>query len=169
MRFGIPLFFIAAALFLGASQAQAQSCSTFAVIESYDADAGTATVAFEKGKMKKYFPKPEGTPADSMKVAKKCRKSALKEKTLKITPKGGRMTVTQFRSNFEGKMLNDTEDETWVGKHLEELVAAKTPVVIVLRRGLGKDAPMGITTIYMPITDEELAEIKRIEDQAADA
>ena len=40
--------------------------------------------------------------------------------------------------------------------------------MIVVRPGLGKDAPLGITTIYMPITEPELAEIKRLEDSAED-
>jgi hypothetical protein len=38
----------------------------------------------------------------------------------------------------------------------------------VIRPGVGKDAPLGITTLYLPITEEELAEIKRIEDEAED-
>jgi hypothetical protein len=48
------------------------------------------------------------------------------------------------------------------------LIADQTPVVIVIRPGIGKDAPLGITTIYLPITDEELAEIQRIEAQEED-
>jgi len=38
----------------------------------------------------------------------------------------------------------------------------------VIRPGIGKDAPLGVTTIYLPITEEEKAEIKRIDDQAED-
>ena len=34
--------------------------------------------------------------------------------------------------------------------------------------GLGKDAPLGITTIYLPITEEEKAEIVRLESQVED-
>jgi hypothetical protein len=51
---------------------------------------------------------------------------------------------------------------------LKKLIDAKAQVVIVVRPGMGKDAPLGVTTIYLPITDEELAEIKRIDDQASD-
>ncbi len=78
------------------------------------------------------------------------------------------MSVTQVRSNFEGKMLNDTDDPNWVPGKLKELIAAKTQVVIVLRPGMGKDSPLGVTTLYLPITDEERAEIERIEKQAED-
>ena len=52
---------------------------------------------------------------------------------------------------------------------LVQLIADNTQVVVVIRPGMGKDAPLGITTIYLPITDEERAEIKRLEDQAEDA
>ena len=51
---------------------------------------------------------------------------------------------------------------------LQELIEAETLVVIVIRPGVGKDAPLGVTTIYLPITEEELAEIKRLDDQAED-
>jgi hypothetical protein len=76
--------------------------------------------------------------------------------------------VTQVRSNFQGKMLNDLEDPAWLPAQLKKLVGDKTTVVIVIRPGVGKDAPLGVTTIYLPITEEELAEIKRIEDDAED-
>jgi hypothetical protein len=78
------------------------------------------------------------------------------------------MSVTQVRSNFEGKMLNDTEDPAWLPAKLKQLIEAKTLVVILIRPGVGKDAPLGVTTIYLPITEEELAEIKRIDDEAED-
>jgi len=85
-----------------------------------------------------------------------------------VKPTGGRLSVTQVRSNFEAKMLNDTEDPAWLPAQLQELIEGKTVLVIVIRPGIGKDAPLGVTTIYLPITEEELAEIKRIDDEAED-
>jgi hypothetical protein len=78
------------------------------------------------------------------------------------------MTVTQFRQNFSGKMENDTDDSNWVKTNLEKLIADKTKVVAILRPGKGKKDPPEMTTIYLPITDEEKAEIARIESDAAD-
>jgi hypothetical protein len=91
-----------------------------------------------------------------------------KTTSLVVKPTGGRMTVTQVRSNFEGKMLNDPDDPAWLPAQLEKLIAEETQVVVVIRPGIGKNAPLGITTIYLPITDEELAEIQRLEDQEED-
>jgi hypothetical protein len=65
-------------------------------------------------------------------------------------------------------MQNDTDDEAWLPTKLKELIDAKTEVVIVVRPGVGKDAPLGMTTLYLPITEEEKAEIQRLEDQAED-
>ena len=167
MRFLIPIV-VLVALCLGAAQADAASCSAFAVIKSYNEDASTVEVSFEKGNERKYFPKPEGTPKDSSKIPDKCKRKVTRESSFLVKPTGGRMSVTQVRSNFEGKMLNDTGDPDWLPSKLKQLIADKTTVVIVIRPGLGKDAPLGITTLYLPITDEELAEIKRIEDEAED-
>ena len=48
-------------------------------------------------------------------------------------------------------------------------IEGKTKVVIVVREmGPGRDAPLGITTVYMPITPEEEAEIERIDAEAED-
>jgi hypothetical protein len=140
MRFGIPaLVFVA--LCLGASQAgAASSCSSFVVIKSYDEAAKTVEVSYEKGKQRAFFPKPEGSPRDTSKIPKECRSKVKKTKSFVVKPTGGRMSVTQVRSK----------------------------VVAVIRPGVGKDAPLGITTLYLPITEEELAEIKRIEDEAED-
>jgi hypothetical protein len=149
-----------------ASEAEAKSCSSFATIKSYDADASTVEVKYKKGRVQKFFPRPEGTPADSSKVPGSCKSKVTKVPELVVKSSGGRLSMTQVRSNFEGKMLNDTSDSAWLGKKLEELAANETEVVIVVRPGVGKDAPLGITTIYLPITDEEKAEIKRLEDQA---
>ncbi len=168
MRYALPLIALLAVC-LGASQADAKSCSNFAKIKSYDAASNKVVVEYESGKLHKFFPRPEGTPADSTKVPKPCRGKESKETSLVVKPTGGRLTVTQIRTNFEGKMLNDTGDKEWLPKHLDKLIADGTTVVIVVRPGLGKDAPLGISTLYLPITDEELAEIKRIEKQAEDA
>lgn len=167
MRYAIPALVILA-FCLGPSQAGARSCSAFAVIKSYDAASKTVEVEFERGRMNKYFPRPEGSPTDSNKVPSSCKSKVKRNTSLVVKPTGGRMSITQVRSNFEGKMLNDTDDETWVPKKLKELIESKTEVVIVVRPGVGKDELPTITTLYLPITDEELAEIERIEKQAED-
>lgn len=167
MRLAIP-FLALAALCLASPQARAESCASFAVIKSYDAAAGSVEVDYSKGSMTKYFPRPEGSPSDSTKIPKGCTGKVTKTKSLAVKATGGRMTVTQIRTNFEGKMLNNTSDPNWVPAELKKLIDGKTEVVIVVRPGMGKDAPLGITTIYLPITDEELAEIQRIEKQAED-
>ncbi len=167
MRFVIPII-VFVALCLGSAQADAASCSAFAVIKAYDADAKTVEVSFEKGNKRKFFPKPEGTPKNADKIPDKCRSKVKRSTSFLVKPTGGRMSVTQVRSNFEGKMLNDTDDPAWLPAKLKELIEGKTEVVVVIRPGVGKDAPLGITTIYLPITEEELAEIKRIDDDAKD-
>lgn len=168
MRHCLPLIALLAVC-LGASQADAKSCSSFAKIKSFDAAANTVEVEHEKGKIRKFFPRPEGTPADSTKVPKPCRGNEARETTLVVSATGGRLTITQVRSNFEGKMMNDANDAAWLPNQLNKLIADGTTVVIVVREGMGKDAPLGISTVYLPITDEELAEIKRLEAQAEDA
>ncbi len=167
MRFGIPILAFLA-LCLGSSSAGAASCSSFAVFTSFDADANQAEVSYERGSKTKYFPKPEGTPRDSSKIPASCKKKVTKQTSLVVKSTGGRMSLTQVRSNFQGKMLNDADDPKWIPTELAKLVAAKTQVVIVVRPGMGKDAPLGITTIYLPVTDEELAEIERLENEAED-
>jgi hypothetical protein len=167
MRLFISLLALAGLVFASA-QAEAASCSSFAVIKSYDADAKVVEVEYKKGRTTKFFPKPEGTPADSSKVPKPCKGRILKDTKLAVTPTGGRMTVTQIRSNFEGKMQNDTDDPAWLPNHFKGLIDGKTEVVIILRPGKGKSDPPEMTTVYLPITEEEKAEIKRIEDDAED-
>ncbi len=167
MRFGIPILAFLA-LCLGPSSAGAASCSSFAVFKSFDADANQAEVSYERGNKTKYFPKPEGTPRDSSKIPASCKKKVTKQTSLVVKSTGGRMSLTQVRSNFQGKMLNDADDPKWLPAELARLVAAKTQVVIVVRPGMGKDTPLGITTIYLPVTDEELAEIERLENEAED-
>jgi hypothetical protein len=165
----LSLAVLAAAVAFAPSQADAAgSCSGFATIESYDAEKGIAKIRYTKGNEGQFFPKPEGSPGTS-KLQKPCRGKVKKQTELVVTPTGGRMTVTQVRANFSSKMLNDTNDPTWVPKQLEKLVADKTKVVVIVRQGMGgKDAPYGITTIYLPITEEETAEIARLDAQAED-
>jgi len=163
----IPLFALAGLVFASA-HAEAKSCSSFAVIKSYDSEGQTVEVEYKKGRTNKFFPKPEGTPTDSSKIPKPCTGKVLKTKQLEVKATGGRMTVTQIRANFSGKMQNDTDDPAWLPAKLKELIDGETEVVIIVRPGLGKDAPLGMTTVYLPITDEEKAEIKRIDDNAKD-
>jgi hypothetical protein len=81
---------------------------------------------------------------------------------------GSRLSITQVRSNREGKMLNDTESAEWFQKQMDSIVAAGEPVIVVLRPGKSKKDPAPMTTIYLPVTQEELDEIKRLEDQVDD-
>ena len=41
-------------------------------------------------------------------------------------------------------------------------------VVVILKPGPAEKDPVKLTTLYLPITDEEKAEIQRLEDQAED-
>lgn len=167
MRLVISLFALVGFVFASV-QAEAKSCSSFAVLKSYDAEAKMVEVEYKKGRTSKFFPKPEGTPADSSKIPRVCKGRVLKTTTLAVKPTGGRMTVTQVRSNFEGKMQNDLDDPAWLPAKFKELIDAETQVVIVVRPGLGKDDPLGLTTLYLPITEEEEAEIQRIDEDAKD-
>jgi hypothetical protein len=164
----LSLAVLAAALAFAPGQADAAgSCSGFVTIEKYDAESNIATVDYTRGSESQFFPKPEGSPTTS-KIPRPCKGKVKKQTDLVVTPTGGRMTVTQVRANFSGKMLNDTRDNEWVPRQIKKLVEDKTVVVITVREGIGKDAPLGITTIYMPITDEEKAEIARLDAQAED-
>jgi hypothetical protein len=165
VRFAIPAI-VLLAVGLGAGQARAASCSAFLTIKSYDAAKKTVEVDYERGSESKFFPRPEGSTTDTTKIPKSCTKKVTRNSTLEITPTGGRMTVTQVRSNFEGKMLNDTDDAEWVANHIKKLIADKTTVVAVLRPGRKRKDPVELTTLYLPVTDEELAEIARIDAQA---
>lgn len=142
------------------------SCSTFGVIQAYDADGHRVKVDYKKGSVSRFFPRPEGSPRDTSKVPKSCRGSLLRNDVLHVKETGGRLSITQVRSNFEGKMLNDTDDATWFSNQMKQLIEGKTEVVLVIRPGMKKDDPLGVSTIYLPITDAERAEIKRLEDQA---
>lgn len=168
MRFKLFLLSFAAAALGVAGQADAASCSAFAVIKSYDAAKSTVEVSYETGSQSKFFPKPEGAPRDSTKIPASCKGNVTKEKSLVVKGTGGKMSVTQVRTNFEGKMLNDVDDAKWLPAKLDELVKGKTQVVLIIRPGLAKGSPLAITTLYLPAGPEDLAEIKRLEDQAED-
>jgi hypothetical protein len=168
MRFGISLLSCAALLALGAARADAASCSAFAVIKSYDAKASLMKVDYGSGSVSKFFPKPEGSPRDSTKIPASCKGNVTKTTDLQVKGTGGRMSVTQVRTNFEGKMLNNLDDAAWLPAKLDELIKAKTQVVLIIRPGMAKNAPLGVTTLYLPAGPEDLAEIKRLEDLAED-
>lgn len=169
MRFEISLLSCVAMAFGVASQAKAAgSCSAFAVIKSFDATKSSVAVEYGSGSQSKFFPKPEGAPRDTSKIPAPCKGNVTKVKDLQVSATGGKMSVTQVRTNFEGKMLNDTDDPKWLPAKLDELIKAKTQVVLIVREGLAKNSALGITTLYLPATDADLAEIKRLENQAQD-
>jgi hypothetical protein len=150
------------------ADAAAKSCSSFAILTGYDAEKKSVTLTAEKGSESKFFPKPDGAPKTS-KIPKKCSSRVLKQASFPVTPTGGRLTITQVRANFSNKMLNDTDDATWLPKQIEGLIAAKTKVLVVARPPVtDKKGASGLTTIYLPANEEDLAEIKRIEEQASD-
>jgi len=152
---------------LTVSEAQAKSCSTFAGFLSFDAAKSTVKLKILKGSESKFFPQPEGSTTNS-KLPPRCKGKATKQASYPVKTTGGRMTVTQIRGNFSGKMLNDTGDKKWLPAELEKLMKNKVKVVVVLRPPVGKKSPFELTTIYLPITPEEEAEIKRLESQAED-
>ena len=168
MRFKISLLAFAAAALGVASQADAASCSAFATIKSFDPAKSSVEVKFGTGSMSKFFPKPEGAPRDTSKQPANCKANVTKNTSLQVKGTGGKMSVTQVRTNFEGKMLNNVDDPAWLPAKLDELIKAKTEVVLVIRPGPGKDPVLGVTTLYLPATDADLAEIKRLEEQAED-
>ena len=160
-----------AGVLLAAGSAQAgKSCSTFAKITGYDDASKSITIEKEKGSESKFFPKTDGAPSTS-KIPSKCKSKILAQGDFPVAVSGGRMSITQVRANFSGKMLNDVDDKTWVPGKMKELVASGDMVVVLLRQapGAAKDAPYDVTTVYLPITDEELAEIERLNKQAEDA
>lgn len=156
-------------LLFAASAHAGSSCSSFAKITGYDDASKSITLEKAKGSQTKYFPKPEGAPNTS-KIPRKCKSKVMKQDSFKVNVSGGRMKITQVRSNFEGKMLNDLDDKTWVPAKLQELITSGEIVVVLLRQPPGSDkkAPFDVTTVYLPITDEELAEIDRLNAQAED-
>lgn len=163
-RFLVLVLFALAA----SAQAYAASCHSFAKIKSYDAAGSTVEVEWTKGKTQKYFPRGEGATGDITKIPKRCKRSLLKITTVPVKATGGRLSVTQIRSNREGKMLNDTESADWFKGQMDQLIASGDDVIVVLRPGKSKKDPAPMTTIYLPVTQEELDEIKRLEEQVED-
>jgi len=160
----------ATSVLFGAASAQAAgSCSTFAKITGYDDAKKTITISKEKGNEQKFFPKTEGAPTTS-KIPSACKAKVLSQKGFPVTTTGGRLKITQVRENFSGKMLNDPDDANWLKGKLGELVTSGDMVVVVLRQepGAPKNSDFGVTTIYMPITPAEEAEIARLNAQATD-
>jgi len=167
----LTILIATAAVLLAAGSAQAgKSCSTFAKITGYDDASKSITFEKMKGSEPKFFPKTDGSTAAS-KIPSKCKAKVLSQDSYPVNVSGGRMSITQVRSNFSGKMLNDIDDKTWVPTKLQELIASGEMVAILLRQPPGSDkkAPYGVTTVYMPITEEELAEIERLNNQGEDA
>jgi hypothetical protein len=168
MRVAISLLSFAVAALGAAGRADAASCSAFAVIKSFDAKASTVEVDFGSGSMSRFFPKPEGAPRDTTKQPPLCKGNVTKTTNLVVKGSGGKLTLTQVRTNFEGKMLNDVDDPAWLPKKLGELIEAKTQVVLVIRPGMAKGSPLAVTTLYLPAGEADFAEIKRLEAQAED-
>ena len=163
--FAATVLTIAAAPF---AEAAAKSCSSFAIITGFDAASSSVTLKTEKGREGKFFPKPEGTPKTS-KLPKKCSSKILKQDAFPVKTTGGKLTVTQVRQNFSNKMLNDTDDSAWLPAKLEELIAGQTKVLVVARPPLkDKKGAYGLTTIYLPATQEDLDEIARLDAQVED-
>lgn len=160
------------ALLLVATTADARSCSTFAKIEAFDTETSMMTLKVTKGNSQKFFPKPEGSGTGNSKIPKKCKTRILKKGSFEVRTTGGRLKLTQIRSNFNDNMLNNPDDSKWVGAELDKLIADKTKVVVVLRPIMGakdkKKAPHWVSTIYMPITQPELDEIARLDAQGQD-
>ncbi len=162
------ILLLVAVPFLAAANAQAKSCSTFGVIQSYDEAGKTVEVEWTKGKATKFFPRVSGASGDITKIPGKCKRRTLKATTVPVKSTGGKLSVTQIRNNLTGKMLNDTESAEWFKTEIDKLVASGDAVVIVLRPGRKKTDPIPMTTIYLPATAEDMAEIQRLEDQATD-
>ena len=165
----------AVGVFLAASQAEAASCSGFATFKQIDKEANFVQVKWVKGSESRYFPKTEGTPANNSKIPAMCKTRIKKKITdFRLKPVGGKMSITQVRENFSGKMKNPKEDEGadtqsgYLYGTIEKLMKDKTKVAIIVRDGVTKDDPYNLTTIYLPITDEEKAEIARLDAQATD-
>ena len=94
------------ALLLIATTADARSCSTFAKIEAFDTETSMMTLKVTKGNSQKFFPKPEGSGTGNSKIPKKCKTRILKKGSFEVRTTGGRLKLTQIRSNFNDNMLN---------------------------------------------------------------
>lgn len=165
----IRILMLAAAIFIFApGSAFAKSCSLFAVVETYDEAAHTVDLKFKKSSTRKFFPRPDTGGTTPSKLPKKCKGKVKKQGTYPVNETGGRMSVTQIRMNLTGKMLNDTDDSTWFKPQIEKLVADKTLVAVIIRPGMNKKKTLELTTIYLPIDEDELKEIERMESQVVD-
>ena len=153
-------------LFLAGAQANAASCASYATFKTYDDASKSVTLKFKNGRTNKFFPKPEG--ATGTRIPSPCKGKVTKEESFQVKATGGRMTMTQVRSNFTNKMQNDPDDASWLGGKLQELIDAKTQVVVEIRQGMAKDSAYSVTTVYLPANEADFAEIKRLEDQAVD-
>jgi hypothetical protein len=162
------LMLAAAILIFAPTSAFAKSCSEFALIQSYDEAAHTVKLKFKKSSQRKFFPRPDTGGTTPSKMPSKCKGKVKKQGTYPVKETGGRMSVTQIRMNFMGKMLNDTDDATWFKPQIEKLVADKTLVAVIIRPGMDKDKTLELTTIYLPIDEEELKEIERMESEVVD-
>lgn len=162
------LMLATAVLFFAPTTAFAKSCSEFATITAYDADAHTVKLKFKKTSRRKFFPRPDTGGSTPSKLPGKCKGKVKKQGKYPVKETGGRMSVTQIRMNFAGKMLNDTEDPTWLPAQLDKLVADKTLVAVIIRPGMNKERTLELTTIYLPVNEEELKEIARIESEVVD-
>ena len=167
MRTLVVCLFVFAPLLL-AADARAASCSAFGVLKAYDATASTVDVEFTKMKATKFFVRPDGASGDITKIPKKCKRTVTKNTTFPVKATGGRLTVTQLRNNLSGKMMNDTESETWFKTEMDKLIASGSDVALVMRPGKKKTDPIPLTTIYLPASAEDLKEIERLEAQAQD-
>ncbi|MCH2171769.1 hypothetical protein MK489_13380 [Myxococcota bacterium] len=166
MSFRIAILaFIALGLAAGQASA-ASSCSSFGIIKSYDPESKSVKIKFKSTSERKFFPKPEGQTKS--KIPNKCKRKVTKAKQFDVKLTGGRMSVTQVRQNFSGKMMNETDNPEWLPGQLEALIESKGTVCVILRGGKKKGDPVALTTIYLPITDEEKDEIQRINDNASD-
>ncbi len=169
MRSLIMVLAAAGVLFAAGSAHAGKSCSAFAKITGYDDANKSVTLEKMKGSQSKFFPKTDGAPSAS-KIPAKCKSRVLAQGDFPVNVSGGRMSITQVRANFSGKMLNDIDDKTWVPQELQKLIDSGETVVVLLRQPPGSDkkAPHKVTTIYLPITEEELAEIERLNNQGED-
>ena len=133
------------ALLLVATTADARSCSTFAKIEAFDTETSMMTIKVTKGNSQKFFPKPEGSGTGNSKIPKKCKTRILKKGSFEVRTTGGRLKLTQIRSNFNDNMLNNPDDSKWVGAELDKLIADKTKVAQE-RHKLGLEAFSALLT-----------------------
>ena len=110
MRFKLSLLSFAVAVLGVASQADAASCSAFVTIKSFDARSQHRRGGLRQRQHEQVLPEAGGR-ADRHDASSPptCKANVTKTKSLQVKGTGGKMSVTQVRTNFEGKMLNDVE------------------------------------------------------------